>query len=101
MQKWEEIVAKELNGVDMTAEEKTWPSVAMLAGKSEVIEAIVQSANKEYGLKMNWGYIAGRAIIYSKDDRVKCRSALGLTIPVSDIEKDEHFAMYCKKEGEQ
>lgn len=82
---------------DMTEDEKNWPSVAMLAGRSDVVEAIVQCAVKETGIPMNWGYVGGRAFVHSKGDRVQCRSALRRMIPQTDILDSEMFADYCHK----
>ena len=82
---------------NMTKKEKNWPSVAMLAGHAEVVEAIVKSAVEDTGIPMNWGYYGGRAFVHSEGDRVKCRSALRRMIPQTDILDDEMFADYCQE----
>lgn len=77
---------------NMTAEEKEWPFVAMLAGPSEVIEIIVQKAAKECGHAMNWGYVGGRACVRSEGNRERCRGALYSAIPQSDLTQEDMHA---------
>jgi hypothetical protein len=57
----------------------------------EVIEVVVRLASEESGIPMDWGYMANRAIVFSPGDRAKCRSALALATPRSDIQKSEWF----------
>ncbi len=70
---------------NMTDEEKAWPGVAILAGPPIVIEIIVQTAAQKCGHPMNWGYIAGRAIVRSSGNAAECRRALYAAIPQSDL----------------
>ena len=77
---------------DMTEEEKMMPGVAILAGDSKVIELIVKTASKESGIHMNWGYVAGRAVVHSNGDKAKCRAAILQAIPITNIENNERYA---------
>ena len=77
------------NAKNMTKEEKEWPLVAILAGDTAVIETVVAQASYDSGIKMVWDFSCGRAGVYSEGDRTKCRSALKIAIPRSDIQDSE------------
>ena len=83
---------------NMTKEQKSWESVAILAGPLEVIEVTVGVASEESGIKMNWGYVGGRAVIHAdtkdKDDRAKCRAALSQAILQGNPQKASRFSQW-------
>lgn len=72
-----------------TEAERKWPTVAILAGRSHVIEVIVALASVETQIPMNWGYFGGRAHVFSQGDPKKCRAALRRLIPETNIQTDE------------
>jgi hypothetical protein len=71
------------------------PCVAVLAGDPLVIEAVVQKAAMDSGIEMDWSYVGGRAVIRSHGDRTKCRLALKMAIPQSDLTERDLVVQRC------
>ena len=65
------------------------PVVAVLAGPAVVIEVVVQKAMKETGIRMDWGYIGGRAIVHAdvqtEKEHNKAGEALQYNIPTCSL----------------
>lgn len=60
-------------------------AIAILAGPAPVIEVIVKNAADDCGIDMDWGYMAGRAMVYALGDKAKARRALFLSVPQSNL----------------
>jgi hypothetical protein len=59
------------------------PVVAVLAGPSVIIEAMVRKAEENSGIPMDWGFVGGRAMIRANGDGDKARAALLAVLPVA------------------
>lgn len=61
--------------------------VATISGPSIVIEIIVKVASVECGIPMDWNYVGGRGIIWTKNQKniKNCRRSLALNVPQSDL----------------
>ena len=70
---------------------RAWTQIAILAGSSLVIEAIVFEASKDSGIPMDWHYCGGRAAIYALGDAEKAKEALGMAYPTCLTELPYHY----------
>ena len=67
--------------------------VAILDGPAPVIEVIVKNASAESGIEMDWGYIAGRGVVYALGDKKKARNALVMSFPQSNLDSFDIFGL--------
>lgn len=73
--RWESL-EKEVRRGKLHARFHNAPCVAILSGPTIVIEACVYIASKKSGIDMDWGFIGGRAFVYSLGDMEKSHNAL-------------------------
>lgn len=60
---------------------KNGTGVVVLEGRSKVVEAIVQTASMQSGIKMDWHYVAGRAMVKTLGDAAEARKAIESVTP--------------------
>ncbi len=74
---------------------KSKPVVASLSGSCAVIECIVQEASHKSGIKMDWDYVGGRAMIHADGDPDKAREELIWCMPTGLSLEDFKKPFYC------
>jgi len=65
------------------------PGVAILTGRTPVIEAVVRTAVEDSGIPMDWHYVGGRGIVRSAGDPALCRKALYYALVKSDLSQND------------